>query len=360
MSVPSLRDLSHSPSLISLTHSEGDGPLYAISNLNLKNRLSTSISSWFQRHLPKENEFYSGSSSFPLVNDGLVPSSPQSEADISHSMASKRILRYNRGIPISPPSPGHAMRKQGLKKVYYLSPQTSPSSILRIVSISKPPVFNPSSSQEEIRNLPSYGEVPISSRPSHVRSKSLPRSLLRQHLLAPDVPFIPPPRLQTRSLYHCKNSLAIRAISPTISPTDQLNLAQPTHPWPPRHGHPKLTPPAIVYAPSHRSHQPHDAPPAMFHHPPRMGPNGMIYSHSATVPGQYCNYSTILGGSSRHQSFSAHDFRGPGGPDLSHTRSLGRSTRINSASSSSLPSYNSGSTYYILPQGQEVHAIVSS
>ena len=321
---------------------------------------------WVQSHSPTESEFYSPSFP-PSVIDGLVPSTPPSEADSSHSTPPKMVLRYNDGrpdIPIPHPGPGHAMGKQG-SKLYRNSTQTSASRV-RSGSSSESPVFHPSSSPEEIRILPSSGEIPISSRPtSHVRSKSLPRSSLRQQPSAPDVPFIPPPHMQTQSPYHEQGSLAM---SPqAISPTHQVNFAQPTHPWPPRHGQPKHTPPAIVYAPSHRSHQPHYAPPAMFHHPPQMGPNGMIYSHSAPIPGQYrpaypTPYPSVLGGSSHHHSSSAHDIRGPGGRDLSHTRSLGRSTRINPASSSSsLTSQNSGSTYYVLPaQGQKVHVIVSS
>ena len=327
---------------------------------------------WVQSHSPTEGEFYSPSLP-PAVIDGLVPSSPPSEADSSHSTPPKMVLRYNDGrpdIPIPHPGPGHGMGKQS-SKAYQNSPQTSSSSSrVRSGSSSESPVFNPSSrrdheSPEEIRILPSSGEVPISSRPSHARSQSLPRSSLRQRPPAPDVPFIPPPHLQTQTPYYDQGS-SLLGPQP-VSPPQQVNFAQPTHPWPPRHGHPKHTPPAIVYAPSHRSHQPHYAPPAMFHHPPRMGPNGMIYSHSAPVPGQYppaypTPYPSVLGGSSHHHSSSAHDIRGPGGRDLSHSRSLGRSTRIDPASSStSLTSQNSGSTYYVLPaQGQKVHVIVSS
>ena len=326
---------------------------------------------WVQTHSPTESEFYSPSLP-PSVIDGLVPSSPPSEADSSHSTPPKMVLRYNDGRPDIPiPHPGPAMGKQG-SRGYRNSTQTS-SSRMRSGSSSESPGFNPSSrrdpessSPEEIRILPSSGQVPISSRPSsHVRSKSLPRSSLRQQPSAPDAPFIPPPHLQTQTPYYDQAPLPM---GPQATSPHQVNFAQPTHPWPPRHGHQKHTPPAIVYAPSHRSHQPHYAPPAMYHHPPRMGPNGMIYSHSAPVPGQYppaypTPYPSVLGGSSNHHSSSAHDIRrGPGGRDLNHTRSLGRSTRINPASSStSLSSQNSGSTYYVLPaQGQKVHVIVSS
>ena len=325
---------------------------------------------WVQSHSPTESEFYSPSFP-PTVIDGMIPSAPPSEADSSHSTPPKMVLRYNDGrpdIPIPHPGLGYAMGKQG-SKVYRNSPQTSPSH-MRSGSGSESHVFIPSSRRdhesalpEEIRILPSSGDGPISSRPSHVRSKSLPRSALRQNPPAPDVPFIPPPHLQTQTPYYDSSTALPETIAP---PPHQANFPRPTHPWPQRHGHPKHTPPAIVYAPSHRSPQPHYAPPAMFHHPPQMGPNGMIFSHSAPVPGQYppsyqAQYPSVLGGSSHHHSSSAHDIRGRG-RDLNHSRSIGRSTRRNPASSStSLNSQNSGSTYYVLPaQGQKVHVIVSS
>ena len=329
---------------------------------------------WVQTHSPVEGEFYSPSIP-PSVIDGLVPSSPPSEADSSHSTPPKMVLRYNDGrpdIPIPHPGPSYSMGKAGSR----MSPQTSSSqSRTRSGSSSDSPRFNPpyiprhdhnSNSPEEIRILPSAAPLPASStssRPSHTRSKSLPRGPDHQRQPAPDVPFIPPSHLQSQSPYYGQGPLPTDAQG--IPPPQQVSFAPPTHPWPPRHGHLKHTPPAIIYAP-HHSHQPHYSPPAMFHHPPQMGPNGMIYSHSAPVPGQYPPvYPTpypSVGGASHHHSSSAHDIRGPGRRDPNHTRSLGRSTRNNNpaTSSTSLTSQNSGSTYYVLPaHGQKVHVIVS-
>lgn len=319
---------------------------------------------WVQCHSPIEEGFYSPSIP-PSVIDGLVPSSPPSEADSSHSTPPKMVLRYNDGrpdIPIPHPGSGHGMGKPG-SRTYQSSPQTSSSpSRVRSGSSGDSPVFNPSyiprrdheSSPEEIRILPSSGQVPNSSTPSrqgHTRSKSLPRNSDRHRQPVSDAPFMPPPHLQSQYGQNPSPGMG----SQGIPPAQQVSFAQPTHPFPPRHGHPRHMPPAIIYAPSHRSHQPHYSPPAMFHHPPQMGPNGMIYSHSAPVPGQYppaypTPYPSVRGAPSHH----------PGGHD--HTRSLGRSTRINPASSSaSLASHNSGSTYYVLPaHGQKVHVIVSS
>ncbi|KAF8808983.1 hypothetical protein BYT27DRAFT_7095019 [Phlegmacium glaucopus] len=298
---------------------------------------------WVQNHSPIEDEFYSPSLP-PSVIDGLVPSSPPSEADSSYSTPPKMVLRYNDGRPDVPiPHPG-SMGKPGSR---IDSPAFKPSYSHRHDHESRVP--------EEIRILPSSGDVPTSSTSSrHTRSKSLPRSSDHHRPPAPDVPFIPPPHMQTQSPYYGQRPLPMgsQGISP---PPQQVSFAQPTHPWPPRHGHPKHAPPAIIYAPSHHSQRPHYAPPAMFHHPPQMGPNGMIYSHSAPPA-----YPTPYGGVTPHRhTSSAHDIRGPNGLDPSHTRSLGRSTRINPTSSStSLTSHNSGSTYYVLPaHGQKVHVI---
>ena len=328
---------------------------------------------WVQSHSPVEDEFYSPSVP-PSVLDGLVPSSPPSEADSSHSTPPKMVLRYNDGrpdIPIPHPGPGHSMGKPALR-IYQNSPQTSSSqSRARSGSSTDSPDFKPpynhrrdheSRAPEEIRILPSSGEIPTSSTsPRHTRSKSLPRTSDHHRSVVPDVPFIPPPHMQNQSPYYGQNPSAMgsQGISP---PPQQVSFAQPTHPWPPRHGQPKHTPPAIIYAPSHHTHQPRYSPPAMFHHPPQMGPNGMIYSHSAPVPGQYpptypTPYPSAGGATSHRHTASAHDIRGS-----NHTRSLGRSTRLNPTSSStSLTSQNSGSTYYVLPaHGQKVHVIVSS
>ena len=317
---------------------------------------------WVQSY--SEDEFYSPSVP-PSIIDGPIPSSPPSEADSSHSTPPKMVLRYNDGRPDVPiPHPGQSMGNPG-SRIYQNSPQTSsPQSRMRSGSSNDSPTFKPpyfprrdheSHSPEEIRILPSPTEAPSSSsHPNRTRSKSLPRSSDQHHPLAPDVPFIPPPHMQTQSPYGGQGPL----------PPQQVSFAQPTHPWVPRHGHPKHTPPAIIYAPSHHSHRPHYSPPAMFHHPPQMGPNGMIYSHSAPVPGQYppaypTPYPSVGAASSHRHTSSAHDIRGHG---LNHSRPPGRSTRINPASSStSLNSQNSGSTYYVLPAlGQKVHVIVSS
>ena len=311
---------------------------------------------WVHAHSPTEAEFYSPSVP-PTVLDGLLPSSPPSEADSSHSTPPKMVLRYNDGRPDVPIPRG--MNNPGGRS--YGNRTRSGSSGDSPSFRSQGRRHDPTSrNPEEIRILPSFGggEVPSSSnssRPSHTRSKSVPRSSDRHHEDVPEVPFIPPAHMQTQSPYF--NGAA------PVSPQGghgQVSFAPPPNAWHPRNGgHPKH-PPAIIYAPSHNSRQPHYSPPAMFHHPPQMGPNGLIYSHSAPVPGQYppaypTPYPSV--GSHVHSS-SVNDVRMD---PRNRMRSLGRSTRMDPrVSAESLGSEKSGSTYYVLPaHGQKVHVIVS-
>jgi hypothetical protein len=322
---------------------------------------------WVHTHSPLDAEFYSPSVP-PTVLDGLVPSSPPSEADSSNSTPPKMVLRYNDGRPDVPipramhsSGPGRSQTLSHGNRTRSGSSGDSPS--FRSHSRRHDPT---SRNPEEIRILPSFGigEVPSSSnssRPSHARSKSVPRSSDRHHEDVPEVPFIPPAHMQTQSPY-------FNGAAPLVSPQGgaqghgQVSFAPAPHAWHPRNGgHPKH-PPAIIYAPSHNSRQPHYSPPAMFHHPPQMGPNGLIYSHSAPVPGQYppaypTPYPSV--GSHVHSS-SVNDVR----MDNARNRmrpSLGRSRRMDPrASAESFASEKSGSTYYVLPaHGQKVHVIVS-
>lgn len=307
----------------------------------------------------------------PSVLDGLIPSSPPSEADSSHSTPPRMVLRYNDGrpdIPIPHPGSTHGNPKHhesNLTRSHTLS-YNHPPNRTRSGSSTDSPTY-PSHRRrpdprtpEEIQILPTYGDAPsssTSSRPSHGRSRSVPRASEREYEPVPEVPFIPPSHLQSQSPYHPSHPQSNQqGVSPTAA---QVSFAQAPHPWP-RQGHAKH-PPAIIYAPSHHTQRPHYSPPAMFHHPPRMGPNGMIYSHSAPVPGQYppaypTPYPSV--GSHRHTA-SAHDVRVNDNYD--RTRSVGRSTRMDpAASAESLGSEKSGSTYYVLPaHGQKVHVIVS-
>lgn len=277
----------------------------------------------------------------PSVLDGLVPEAAASEADSSHSTPPKMILRYGDGRPDVPiPHSRHHQQHRSRAGSAADAPGYRPRRF-----------DNPDVPPEEIRILPSFdgSNVPASSssRPGHSRSKSLPRTAeSHRHHHHHDAPPLPAGGPQQIHIY---------PRAPTAGAP-----AYPSGQYPPRSGHAHAKhPPAIVYAPRDRAHY---APPQMFHHAPQTGPNGMMYSHSAPVPGQYP--PAYPGGPypGHRPTGSAHDVRAdPGRRD--RMRSLGgRATRRTpSASSESLHSGKSGSTYYVLPsQGQKVHVISPS
>ncbi|KAF4614925.1 hypothetical protein D9613_002582 [Agrocybe pediades] len=314
---------------------------------------------WVQQFTPYDQELYSPSVP-PSVLEGMIPSSPPSEADSCHSTPPKMILRYNDGrpdipIPQVPPSPRRYQRPSHSRShthSYDHVPNHAGSGSSRDTHQSYSRHREPDSAvPEEIRILPSYGAVPASSsssRPSHTRSKSVPRRPERPIEQEPEVPYVPQHHPSQASYYGSQN--------PQSAPPHQHGFAQPSHGWP-RQGHAKHHP-AIIYAPSHHAQRPHYAPPAMFHHPPQMGPNGMIYSHSAPpVPGQYPPaYPAPYPSTGSHRHASSHDMRTSDNRD--HMRSLGRSTRHPAESAETLGSEKSDSTYYVLPShGQKVHVI---
>jgi hypothetical protein len=134
--------------------------------------------------------------------------------------------------------------------------------------------------------------------------------------------------------------------------------------WHPYGSRPHKQPPAIVYAPSHHSRT-HYVPPAIYHYPPQMGPNGMIYSHSAPVNKTQIPHNTAPASypyNMVHSSHAREDRSGRDGltnQDQARSSSRRRADPSPSSSSSTLTSNASGGTYYILPhQGQKVHIIV--
>ncbi|KAF5330574.1 hypothetical protein D9619_005274 [Psilocybe cf. subviscida] len=328
---------------------------------------------WVSSFAP-ESGCYSPSVPPSVMEDGFIPSSPPSEADSSHSTPPKMVLRFPDGRPDIPiPHPNyHRPNMSGAgssqrPRAYTLSqPHRSrsgssaetPSSISHH---SRPYTGDHEPrAPEEIRVLPTFGDAPpsssTSSRPSHSRSRSVPRAP-GQHPFesVPEMPMLPHQHAHQNSAHYASHGDSSHG--PNSAPAHQVNFA-PQGPWPPRHPHAKH-PPAIIYAPSHHTSHPHYAPPQMFNHPPQMGPNGLIYSHSAPVPGQYAPayptpYPSAM--SHRHTS-SAHDVR-------QRARSMGRSSRMNhtaGVSAESLGSEKSGGTYYVLPShGQKVHVIAPS
>jgi len=335
---------------------------------------------WVQSHSPDETEFYSPSVP-PTELDDYVPSSPPSEAGSSHSVPPRMVLRYNAGradVPIPRPAL-LGMTPAGLTKLRDGSfPRSQPITYgshhrSRAGSHGSSPLSgrnsrhherSPPRAPEEIRILPSHGEIPRAASSRHPRSKSLPRTSELQSVMEGEVPFVPPPLpMSPPPPNHTRHGSL---------PGQQFAPSHPHHTWNPNTGrmhNPRHIPPAIIYAPAQHSRT-HYTPPPMYHHPPQMGPNGMIYSHSAPVASSYHpmnarpyapgmsssgvgsstvheeNYSGRRGGENRNRSQS---LSGPGAP-------------INpTASTTSLGSNESGSTYYVLPAaGQKVHIITPS
>ncbi|RDB22194.1 hypothetical protein Hypma_010691 [Hypsizygus marmoreus] len=339
---------------------------------------------WVQATAP--HDFYSPSVP-PTVLDGYVPSSPPSEAESSGSAPPRMVLRYGNGrpdvpIPSPEPSPTRSRRRHDGSDSSRspTSPTFSQNSQHRPRAGShggsplarSPPHRSDRHSErpaplapEEIRILPSFGndQLPHSSSSSsshQPRSKSLPRSGADLH--SQPAPPLPGPMPPLQGPF----------------PGQQVPFTpQPWHPY--AQGRPPLAhkhPPAIVYAPSHSSSRPHYAPPAIYHHPPQMGPNGMIYSHSAPVQSQNRPYaagipSTMMPpsyplSSVREEERRAGTWSGRSRSkrerDRARSLSLARPPRpTSSESSDSLDSQDSGSTYYVLPSaGQKVHIITPS
>ncbi|KAG5338799.1 hypothetical protein C0989_006183 [Termitomyces sp. Mn162] len=230
---------------------------------------------------------------------------------------------------------------------------------------------------EEIRVLPSVDPRLSSANLNQPRSKSLPRSV--EHPIRHD----PVPGLSTnpriRTPYPGATSPSARGPLPPLQvPTQPLPSAPNVAPWhsysqarAPPHLHKQ--PPAIIYAPSNTTSRPHYTPPAIYHYPPPMGPNGMAYSHSAPVGSQYLR-STVPPATVQPPPYA---FTRPREQQRSATLN-GRSNTWGyhdqsrslpvvppplslSSSSDSLNSDNSGSTYYVLPSaGQKIHVLPPS
>ncbi|KAF9469413.1 hypothetical protein BDZ94DRAFT_1244391 [Collybia nuda] len=277
------------------------------------------------------------------------------------------LLRYGDGrpdIPIAPlettRSSGRGRRQDSASRPPISLPQMpghraragSHGSSPLARSYSRQPDFDRSPpAPEEIRILPSNGSgIPLSSSSSNQpRSRSLPRSV---DLRSQPGGFVPP--LPTNQ-------------------GPQVTFSQPEpQPWHPHGGrpyNPQKQPPSIIYAPSHHSRPARYTPPALLQHPPQMGPNGMIYSHSVP-PTQFPSKGGVapyppMAGQPPHLSSVHEENRGDRSRRQTHERarslSFARPMAISpSTSTSSLNSQGSGSTYYVLPAaGQKVHVIVS-
>ncbi|KAJ7154253.1 hypothetical protein C8R46DRAFT_135191 [Mycena filopes] len=320
---------------------------------------------WVQSRVEPPDQCYSPSAAPSIFPDpDFVPSSPASDAGSTHSVPPKMVLRYSDGRPDEPIyQDGSQSLKRGGSKLRpreSLRSQTLPQSHRsRSGSHGAPRV------PEEIRILPSQPPVdaPRSVAPSHARSKSLPRNTYSQiQDPMPEVP-LPHPSHHSISLGRAGPLPPPPRHGPLVS-FSQPPLPQPWHNAPGSHGR-RHAPPAIVYAPSH-SHRPHYAPPAIYTHPPKMGPNGMIYSHSAPVPSAHyppkypTPYPSVVASSAHMSSVNEERRSGartPNRRDRSRSRT-GRQLSPASSTSSLTGSNGSGSTYYVMPTGrQKVHVI---
>ncbi|KAJ7633113.1 hypothetical protein FB45DRAFT_866571 [Roridomyces roridus] len=289
--------------------------------------------------------------------DFAVPISPPSDVGSTHSVPPKMVLRYTDGRPDepipypygTPPDDRHHKSKSRPREQ-------------RSHTLPTPPQSHSGSHHgrgaprvpEEIRVLPSAG-LPKS---SHSRSKSLPRDAFSQ--AQEPIPAMPPMAGLPGPLPHPGPLV-------TFSQPHPQAWGHPASGSDGSHGRRRRAPPPIVYAPSHRS-RPHYAPPAIYTHPPNMGPNGMIYSHSAPVPSAHYShyppknptpYPSVMAPSTAHMSTVEEERRSgsrtPHGHHRSHSRARQRSP---ASSSSSVGSNDSGGTYYVMPQpGQRVHVI---
>ncbi|KXN91478.1 hypothetical protein AN958_00740 [Leucoagaricus sp. SymC.cos] len=298
---------------------------------------------WVQTHSSDPDGFYSPSVP-PTMLEGFIPS-PPSDAGSSLSLPPKMVLRYNDGrqdVPI---------------------PHSNPSSRRHSRASRHPhpePLGAVAGSPEEIRVLPSA----VSSHPQnshHSRSKSLPRTAAEHHrhpeeaipatsIHSKPIPY-PPPGTSHRSHgvpqrgFHQAAPGPWHGAYPSSGPTKHSR------------GHSSHKVPPIVYAPSgsHHSRAPHYMPPTTLYHQPRVGPNGVAYSHSAPVAIQGGPYPTPLtrdGYENRARRERTQSLEG----GVVH-----KIPRSDGGEESDPESVRSGNTYYVLPSsGQKVHVIAPS
>ncbi|KAF7363959.1 hypothetical protein MSAN_01054200 [Mycena sanguinolenta] len=339
---------------------------YTTSSQAIRDYLSSKerTKNWVRSRIDSPDQCYSPNIAPSILQDPDFVPAPASDAGSTHSVPPKMVLRYPDGRPDEPIYEGHhepSLKRGGSR----LRPHESVrSQTLPTPSRSRAGSQSASRGPEEIRILPSHAvNAPRSathSSHSHTRSKSLPRDAYSQ--TQEPVPGLPPPRSSHHS--HAASGAGHPEPHPRAGP--MVSFTQPPpQTWHGSHG--RHHPPPIVYAPSHHRSRPHYAPPAMFTHPPPMGPNGMIYSHSAPVPSSHypqkypTPYPSVMA-SSAHMASVNEELRSgsrtPNRRDRSRSRSGTARPSSPASSTSSFNSDGSGSTYYVMPQGrQKVHVI---
>ncbi|KAF8635479.1 hypothetical protein AX17_003869 [Amanita inopinata Kibby_2008] len=258
---------------------------------------------WVHAHSPDQVECYSPSVPPPEL-DAFFPS-PPSDAGSSHSVPPKMVLRYDDGRPDIPipypdarygPSRSHRRSHYNPQQAHVRERAGSHASPLLVEVHSRGHRGHfPTEVPEEIRVLPSARAFQ-SQQGRNARSRSLPRSdgqPTGNELRTQPVPY------QTHATHPVSGSYAQDpAQVPRGAPPRTHVLHAHGGPWHQRSGG-HAQPSSMPHAPV-----PH---PALYvasngyYHPPQVGPNGVIYSHSAPV------------GSGRHgqpyQHVAAPDYR---------------------------------------------------
>jgi hypothetical protein len=350
------------------------------------------------------------------LDDEEALSSPPSDAESSHSLPPRLMLKYPDGRETPIP---HPTRSPNGQHSHSGSNPQSRRSNQRSRSGSSPSRGKlRSHSPEEIHVLPSASDEtppvpPVPSGSHHSRSRSLPRDAFspsRDHDPMP----VPPSSHHSSHHHHAMQEMSPPIIPLMPSPGPHAGLARtqpapaPWHPYgvrtgpmaPPSREHFKHTPPSIVYAPSQNSRTNYH-PPAILSYRPATGPNRIFYSHSVPpAQAQIANagYPSVHGSRAPHEervhhhkrssesrpSSSRHRDRSVGsgksgkstsgrksGRDRSHSLPLeqeyppqmeyhGHHHRHHARPPSPADSDDSGSTYYVLPSGrQKVHVLRS-
>ncbi|KAF9075191.1 hypothetical protein BDP27DRAFT_1315658 [Rhodocollybia butyracea] len=248
-----------------------------------------------------------------LDDDQDALSSPPSDAESSHSVPPRLVLRYPDGREFPIPHPTHpaGSPKELRSNSSRLTSNTSSHQRSRSGSTpSSTPVLNGdhrrereklrSNSPEEIHILPSASDesappLPSSSHHTHSRSRSLPRDAFspsRDHDPMPVAPSNHHTASHRGRTYEMPEPPVI-PVMPSPVPHPGMARTQPAptpwHPYgsgvrrgpmvPPSRDHFKHNPPSIVYAPSNNSHTNYH-PPAILSYRPTAGPDRIFYSHS--------------------------------------------------------------------------------
>ncbi|KAF8643797.1 hypothetical protein AX16_008815 [Volvariella volvacea WC 439] len=208
---------------------------------------------------------------------------------------------------------------------------------------------SPSRAPEEIRVLPSQG-TPSAATSHHSRSKSLTRVY--------DASSGTPGSVSGPQMPHIHSKPVHPPYGSHQFPTEAVIISQ-THPGKSSHGprRPSKHVPPVVYAPSrHPSHP-------QYAHPHQVGPNGIIYSHSAPMPSTHYTTPGVPHVPSHNPSVPYDDRRMRGAHHkLEHEiirphSSAGHHSRPRKRHESgvSYKSQASGETYYVVPGSPTGH-----